>query len=183
MALALYRWIPLKFMNEILLRSSMCAEYSFSPSSLVFWIWFLLFWDASCLEESSPWIRALLNSLWRFRCILPSAKPPRITSSHELEVLCSWENPNPLWSFPEFSRSFNLLGEISWGYVHGTGVKVSSKFRWIWTSFAQDLPFEALIAGFLGATGLTGLSRRSDRSVSARSADFRVCFWVFARSF
>ena len=82
--------------------------------------------------------------------------------------LCSWENPNPLWYFLEFSRFFNLLGEISWGYVHGTGVKISSKFRWIWTSFARDLPFEALIAGCLGATGLTGLCNRSDQSGNSK---------------
>ena len=167
MALALYRWIPLKFMNEILLRSSMCAEYSSSPSSLAFWVWFLLFWDASCLEESSPWIRVLSNSLWWFLCILPSTKPPEIVSSHELEFLCSWENPNALWSSPKFSRSFYLLGEISWWYVHGTGVKVSPKFRWIWTSFAWDSTFEGWFAGCLGATGLTGLCNRSDWSVLA----------------
>ena len=69
----------------------------------------------------------------------------------------SWVNPNPLWSSLEFSSSFNLLGEISWGYIHGTVVKVSSKFRWIWTSFAQDSSFGGWILGCLGRTGLTGL--------------------------
>ena len=36
-------------------------------------------------------------------------------------------------------------------------MKVSSKFRWIWTSFAQDSPFEALFSDSLGEVGLTGL--------------------------
>ena len=46
---------------------------------------------------------------------------------------------------------------IFWEYVHGVDVKLSFKFRWIWTSFARDLPFEALFAFCLGETGLTGL--------------------------
>jgi hypothetical protein len=54
------------------------------------------------------------------------------------------------------------LGKIFWGYVHGVDAKLSSKFRWIWTSFARDLTFRALLAGCLGATGLCN---RSDRSV------------------
>ena len=66
----------------------------------------------------------------------------------------------------EFSRFFNFLGEISWGYVHGTVVKVSSKFRWIWTSFAHDSTFEVLFTGSLGATGLTGVDHRSDRGAA-----------------
>ena len=71
--------------------------------------------------------------------------------------LRSWENPNPLWSSLEFSRFFNLLGEISRGYVHGTVVKVSSKFRWIWTSFARNSSFKVLFTGFSGC-------HRSDRT-------------------
>ena len=43
-------------------------------------------------------------------------------------------------------------------------MKVSPKFRWIWTSFARDSTFEALFTGCLGATGLTGIDNRSDRS-------------------
>ena len=39
------------------------------------------------------------------------------------------------------------------------GVKVSSKFRWIWTSFARDSSFEVLFTGFSGW-------HRSDRSVA-----------------
>ena len=50
---------------------------------------------------------------------------------------------------------------IFWEYVHGIDAKLSSKFRWIWTSFARDLTFGALLAGYLGATGLTGLCNRS----------------------
>ena len=73
----------------------------------------------------------------------------------------------------------NLLGEIFWGYVHGVVAKLSSKFGWIWTSFARDSWFEGLFAGFLdetgqtvGETGQTGqsgfeLPDRSDRSVCA----------------
>ena len=64
----------------------------------------------------------------------------------------------------------NHLGKIFWEYVHGVDAKLSSKFRWIWTSFAQDLTFEALLAGCLGATGLTGLCNRSDRSQQFTSA-------------
>ena len=62
-------------------------------------------------------------------------------------------------------------------------MKVSSKFCWIWTSFAQDSTFEALFTGSLGATGLTGVDHRSDRSLAARFADFLVRFRVFSRSF
>ena len=64
----------------------------------------------------------------------------------------------------------NLLGEIFWVYVHGVVTKLSSKFHRIWTSFTQDLTFRALLAGCLGATGLTGLCNRSDRSLQASSA-------------
>ena len=80
----------------------------------------------------------------------------------------------------------NLLGEIFWGYVHGVVTKLSSKFGWIWTSFARDLRFGALLAGCLGETGLTGLQfeipsptgltglcNRSDRSLQSSSA-FRL---------
>ena len=62
-------------------------------------------------------------------------------------------------------------------------MKVSSKFRWIWTSFAQDSTFEALFTGSLGATGLTGVLHRSDRSLAVRFVDFLVRFRVFSRSF
>ena len=52
----------------------------------------------------------------------------------------------------------NLLGEIFWGYVHGVVTKLSSKFGWIWTSFARDSWFEGLFADFLDDTGQTGQS-------------------------
>ena len=109
--------------------SPLCTEYSSSPSSFAFWTWFLLFWDVSCLEGSISWIRVLPNSLWRFWSIYPSGKTHRIASSHELEILSFWENPNPLWSSLEFSRSVNLFGKISRGYVHGVDAKLSSKFH------------------------------------------------------
>ena len=80
----------------------------------------------------------------------------------------------------------NLLGEISWGYVHGVVTKLSSKFGWIWTSFDRDSWFEGLF-GFSGRhrsdrwarpvrpaslglncpTGQTGPVHRLDRSVCA----------------
>ena len=50
-----------------------------------------------------------------------------------------------------------------WEFVQGVDAKLSSKFRWIWTSFARDLPFEVLVAGSLGATGL-GFQFQPDRS-------------------
>jgi len=75
----------------------------------------------------------------------------------------SWVNTNPLWSSLEFSSSFNLLVEISWGYVHGIVVKVSSKFRWIWRLFAQDSSFGGWFSSCLERTGLTSVSYRSDR--------------------
>ena len=61
----------------------------------------------------------------------------------------------------------NLLSEIFWGYVHGVGTELSTKFGWIWTSFARDSWFEGLFAGFLDETGQTGGRDRSDRSVCA----------------
>ena len=103
----------------------------------------------------------------------PSSLVPNPLESRVLtnwSFLRSWENPNPLWSSLEFSRSFNLLGEISWKHVHGTDVKLSSKFCWIWTLFARDSTFEALFAGCLGATGLTGRWNRSDRSENVHSS-------------
>ena len=68
-------------------------------------------------------------------------------------------------------------------------MKISSNFRWIWTSFAQDSTFEALFTGSLGATGLTGptgltgVLHRSDRSLAVRFVDFLIRFRVFSRSF
>ena len=164
MAIALYRWIPPKFMNEILLRFTFVCWVL--VLSLLLWVLVLIssLLDDSCLEESSPWFRGLMNSLEWFLCLWPSAKPPGIMGSHELAILCSWENPNPLWSFLGFSQFVNLLGEIFWGYVHGIVTKLSSKFHRIWTSFTQDLAFEALVSGCLEGTGLTGLWNRSDRS-------------------
>ena len=61
----------------------------------------------------------------------------------------------------------NLLSEIFWGYVHGVGTELSTKFGWIWTSFGQNPRFEGLFAGFLDDTGQTGGRDRSDRSVRA----------------
>jgi len=60
----------------------------------------------------------------------------------------------------------NLLSEIFWGYVHGVGTELSTKFGWIWTSFAQNSWVEGLFAGFLDETGQSGfeLPDRSDRS-------------------
>ena len=57
----------------------------------------------------------------------------------------------------------NLLSEIFWGYAHGVVTKLSSKFGWIWTSFARDSWFEGLFAGFLDDIGQTGGRDRSDR--------------------
>ena len=59
----------------------------------------------------------------------------------------------------------NRLGKIFWGYVHGVVTKLSSKFGWIWTSFARDSWFEGLFARFLDDTGQTGGRDRPDRSV------------------
>ena len=123
-------------------------RFGFEFSSFgVFCVWRrqsfeFVFWWTLC-DDSNP------------SSLVPNPLESRVLTNWSF--LHSWENPNPLWSSLEFSRSFNLLGEISWGYVHGTDVKLSSKFRWIWTSFARDSTFEALFAGCLGATGLTGL--------------------------
>ena len=170
-------------MNEIMLSSSLCAEFSSTPSSFAFWTWFLLFWCVSCLRSQALWFVVC----WT-RCddsnsssLVPNNLESRVLTNWSFSR--SWENPNPLWSSLEFSRSFNLLGEISWGYVHGIVVKVSSKFHWIWTSFARDSTFEALFTGSLGATSLTGVLHRSDRSLAVRFADFLVRFCVFSRSF
>ena len=75
----------------------------------------------------------------------------------ESRILTNWsfwvlEKTPILFDLPLISH--DLL--IFWRYVHGVDVKLS-KFHWIWTSFAQDLPFEALFAICLGETGLTGL--------------------------
>ena len=111
-------------------------------------LWFLFCWTRCDDSNSSS--------------LVPNTLESRVLTNWSFSR--SWENPNPLWSSLEFSISFNFLGEISWGYVHGTVVKVSSKFRWIWTLFARDSTFEALFTGCLGATGLTGVDNRSDRS-------------------
>ena len=84
-------------------------------------------------------------------------------------ILCSWENPNPLWSFLDFCWSVDLLGEILWGNVHGVVTKLSTKFGLIWTSFAQDSWIGGLFVGFLDETGQTGGRDQSDRSVSCRA--------------
>ena len=76
----------------------------------------------------------------------------------ESRVLTNWsfwvlEKTPILFDLPLISH--DLL--IFWRYVHGVDVKLSSKFRWIWTLFARDLTFEALFVICLGATSLTGL--------------------------
>ena len=83
----------------------------------------------------------------------------------ESRVLTNWQfcvlEKTPIL-FDLSLNSHDLL--IFWEHVHGVDAKLSSKFRWIWTSFARDSTFGALLVGCLGATGLTGLSNRSDRS-------------------
>ena len=166
--------------------SPLCAEFPSSPSSLRFGFEFSSF-GVFCV-----WRRQSFEFVFWWTLCDDSNPSSLVTNPLELRVLTnwsflrSWENPNPLWSSLEFSSSFNLLGEISWGYVHGTVVKVSSKFRWIWISFAQDSTFEALFTGSLGATGLTGQTGvlyRSDRSLQSSSAICIVLTLLLPRSF
>ena len=144
--------------------SLVCAEHLVLPFSLAFWVQFSSFgvfrvWRSQALWFVVCWTRCDDSNS---SSLVPNTLESRVLTNWSFSR--SWENPNPLWSSLEFSRSFNLLGEISWGYVRGTVVKVSSKFCWIWTLFARDSTFEALFTGCLGATGLTGPLDRSNRS-------------------
>ena len=171
-------------MNEIGLRFTLvCWVFVLPFLPCIFWLEFSSF-GVFCV-----WRRQALGFVFCWTHCDDSNPSSLVPNPLESRVLTnwsfsrSWVNPNPLWSSLEFSSFFNLLGEISWGYVHGTVVKVSSKFRWIWTSFAQDSTFEALFTGSLGATSLTGVLHRSDRSLAVRFADFLVRFRVLSRSF
>jgi len=95
----------------------------------------------------------------------------------------------------KFSSFIDLLGKISWGYVRRLVAEVSSKFHWIWTSFARDSSFEILFTGFSGwhrsdrsrpvqaTTGQTGPLHRSDRSRQSSSAICIVLTLLLPRSF
>ena len=101
------------------------------------WVWI------TCMSMISIAFHSLLVSA---RSWVPNPLESRVPTNWSF--LSSWENPNPSWSFLKFSSFFDLLGKISWGYVRRLVAEVSSKFHWIWTSFAWDSSFEVLFTGF-----------------------------------
>ena len=160
--------IPLPLALLIIGTDEIMDPYELSSCFLPLIFWFLasipLFLCVLCLEESSPWILGVLDSLLWFIRIYPSAKPSGINSSHEFEFFTFLRKPQytlissrilkSLWSFGR-----DLLGIYSRNSCEGI-LQVWLDLDFLCSRF---IIWILVLGGFLGTTGQTGRQKRSVR--------------------
>ena len=173
------RWIWMKLRSPL---SSSCV-FPFISCSWLDFLSFGCFWDRSFLLDGlgAPWFGSWPSSLGLNS---QDSRVPRIKVFHVLEktpILFDLSS-NSLVPLIFWERSLEaLILDFIWSrftiWSFDCGLSGSDR------SDRSKKPVWPVWDFNSSPTGLTGLCKRSDQSASARSADFLVCLWVFARSF
>ena len=140
--------------------SPLCADSLSSPSSLAFWVQFSSFGEF--LVRRRPTVDFVVWwTLWNDTYAYSLVQTPWNHEFSRIDDFVFLRKPQSSLIFPQFPSIREYFGWDLLGICSRDIYEASSKFHRIWTAFAQDLSFEALVSDCLEGTGLTGLWNRS----------------------